>query len=117
VPNALKANKMTKRKKKIQMLTGKQVRYLRGLGHHLKPLAMLGREGITDTVIGAVDAVLDAHELVKVKVGNGCPLDRKEAAASLAARTFSAEVQVLGKTILLFRQNLDRDNDKAIRLP
>ena len=82
-------------KKKIQLLTGKQVRYLRGLGHHLKPLAMLGREGITDSVIAAVDAVLDAHELVKVKVGSGCPLDRREAAASLAAKTFAAEVQVL----------------------
>ena len=117
MPDALKANKMTKKKKKIQTLTGKQARYLRGLGHHLKPLAMLGREGITDTVIAAVDAVLDARELVKVKVGNGCPLDRKEAAAFLAVKTFSAVVQVLGKTILLFRQNPDRDDDKAIRLP
>ena len=104
-------------KKKIQPLTGKQVRYLRGLGHHLKPLAMLGREGITDSVIAAVDAVLDAHELVKVKVGSGCPLDRREAAASLAAKTSDAEVQVIGKTILLFRQNPDRDDDMAIKLP
>ena len=104
-------------KKKIQPLTGKQVRYLRGLGHHLKPLAMLGREGLTDSVIAAVDAVLDAHELVKVKVGNGCPLDRREAAALLAAKTFAAEVQVLGKTILLFRQNPDRPDDMAIKLP
>jgi len=116
VPNALKANKMTKKKKKIQTLTGKQVRYLRGLGHHLKPIIMLGREGITDTVIAAVNVVLDARELIKVKVGSGCSLDRKEASATLAARTFSAEVQVLGKTILLFRQNPDRDDDKAIRL-
>ena len=98
-------------------MTGKQVRYLRGLGHHLKPLAMLGREGITDSVIAAVDAVLDAHELVKIKVGNGCPLDRREAAPLLAAKTFAAEVQVLGKTILLFRQNPDRDDDMAIKLP
>ena len=104
-------------KKKTLPLTGKQVRYLRGLGHHLKPLAMLGREGLTDSVIAAVDAVLDAHELVKVKVGNGCPLDRREAAALLAAKTFAAEVQVLGKTILLFRQNPDRDDDMAIKLP
>ena len=108
---------MTKNKKKTQTLTGKQVRYLKGLGHHLKPLAMLGKEGITDNVIGAVDAVLDAHELVKVKVGNSCPMDRKEAAAELAAKTFSAKVQVLGKTILLFRQNPDRPNDLAIKLP
>ena len=61
-----------KLKQKNKKLTGKQKRYLRGLGHHLKPLLMLGRDGITDNVISAANAVLDAHELIKVKVGNGC---------------------------------------------
>ena len=107
---------MTKQKKKTQIVTGKQVRYLRGLGHHLKPLAMLGKEGITETVIAAVSAVLEAHELIKVKVGNGCPVDRKEAATSLAAKTFSAEVQIIGKIILLFRENPDRDAANKINL-
>jgi RNA-binding protein len=107
---------MTK-ENKIQALTGKQVRYLRGLGHHLKPMAWLGREGITDNVITSVESVLKAHELIKVKVGNGCPLDRKEASAALAAKTYSAVVQVLGKTFLLFRENPDRDNDQRINLP
>ena len=108
---------MTKQKKKTQILTGKQARYLRGLGHHLKPIAMLGKEGISDNIIAAVNAVLDAHELIKVKVGNGCPVDRKEAAEILAAKTFSAEVQVIGKTILLFRENPDRDAANKIKLP
>jgi RNA-binding protein len=108
---------MTKQKNRTQTLTGKQVRYLRVLGHHLKPIAMLGKEDISDNVIAAVNAVLDAHELIKVKVGNGCSLGRKEAAEILAAKTFSAEVQVIGKTILLFRENQDRDVESKIKLP
>jgi RNA-binding protein len=108
---------MTNQKKKSKTLTGKQVRYLRGLGHHLKPIAMLGKEGISDNAIAAVNAVLDAHELIKVKVGNGCPVDRKEAAEILAAKTLSAEVQVIGKMILLFRENPDRDDEHKINLP
>lgn len=99
------------------MLTGKQLRYLRGLGHHLKPLVMLGREGINDNVIKAADAVLAAHELVKVKIGNGCPLERREAADTVAAGTGSAIVQILGKTFLLFRANPDRDAEHRIKLP
>ena len=99
------------------MLTGKQLRYLRGLGHHLKPLVMLGREGINDNVIKAADAVLTAHELVKVKIGNGCPLERREAADTVAAGTGSAIVQILGKTFLLFRANPDRDAEHRIKLP
>ena len=103
--------------KKNKKLTGKQVRYLRGLGHHLKPLVMLGREGLSENVIRSADAVLSAHELVKVRVGNGCLLDRKEAASEAASKTESEIVQVLGKTFLLFRANPDRNDDQRIRLP
>jgi RNA-binding protein len=104
-------------KKEDKKLTGKQMRYLRSLGHHLKPLVMLGREGITDNVIRAADAVLGAHELMKVKIGNGCPLEKREAADFLAERTGSALIQILGRTFLVFRENPDRDDDHRIRLP
>jgi RNA-binding protein len=104
-------------KTKNKPLTGKQARYLRGLGHHLKPLVMLGREGLSENVITATDAVLSAHELIKVRVGNNCLIDRREAAAEAASRTGSEIVQVLGKTFLLFRANPDRDKEHRIKLP
>jgi RNA-binding protein len=78
---------------------------------------MLGREGLSENVIKAVDAVLSAHELIKVRVGNGCLLDRREAANQAAAKTKSEIVQILGKTFLLFRANPDRNDDQRIRLP
>lgn len=84
-------------------LTGKQARFLRGLGHALRPAVMLGRQELSATVIAALDEVLTAHELVKVKLQEGCLLDRREAAAQLAAATGAAVAQVLGKTILLYR--------------
>lgn len=106
-----------KTRQEQKKLTGKQARYLRGLGHHLKPLVMLGREGITDNVITAANAVLKAHELIKVKIGNGCLLERREAADGIAVRTGSEVVQVLGKTFLLFRANPDRNDEHRIKLP
>ena len=51
-----------KTKQKQKKLTGKQARYLRGLGHHLKPLVMLGRDGLSDNVITAANAVLAAPD-------------------------------------------------------
>ena len=104
-------------KQKNKKLTGKQVRYLRGLGHHLKPLVMLGRDGLSENVITAADAVLSAHELIKVRIGNGCLLDRREAADEAAAKTGSEVVQVLGKTFLLYRANPDRNDEHRIKLP
>jgi RNA-binding protein len=106
-----------KTKPEYKKLTGKQQRYLRSLGHHLKPLVILGREGITDNVISAAHAVLEAHELLKVKIGNGCLLERGDAAAALAEKTGSEIIQILGKTFLVFRENPDRKDKNRIRLP
>jgi RNA-binding protein len=64
---------------------------------------MLGRGEISTTVVAALDAGLTAHELVKVKLQEGCLLDRREAATLLAEATGAAVAQVLGKTMLLYR--------------
>ncbi|MGV1099653.1 ribosome assembly RNA-binding protein YhbY [Thiovibrio sp. JS02] len=98
-------------------LTGKEARHLRGLGHHLSPLAMIGKEGITDNLIASLEAVLTAHELVKVKMQDGCPHGKEEAAELLARKTRSRIAQIIGKTFLLFRENKDLKEDKKIKLP
>ena len=106
-----------KKKSAHKKLTGKQVRYLKGQGHHLKPLVMLGRDGLSNNVLNELNAILTAHELIKVKVGNSCMLDRREAAEAAAEQTGSEIVQILGKTFLLFRANPDRDAEQRIKLP
>lgn len=95
-------------------LSGKQRRYLRSLGHHRDVVVQLGREGISDSLVGAVDQALATHELVKVRVGQNAPEERHQAAAALAERTRSEVVQVLGDTILLYRA---REEEPGIELP
>ncbi len=97
----------------MQTLTGKQVRFLRGLGHHLQPVVMIGREEVSEAVLSSVEEALSAHELIKVKLQEGCETDRHEAARTLAEATGSEVVQVLGRTILLFRTG----EKKKIELP
>lgn len=94
--------------KQSKPLTGKQARFLRGLGHGLEPLVSVGKEGVTDTVVASLDVNLVAHELVKVRIGQGCAEDRHEVAEQLAARTGSAVAQVLGRTVLLYRAGEER---------
>lgn len=89
------------------MLTGKQRHHLRGLGHELKAIVQIGKDGIDDGVIAAVEQALADHELIKVKVGEGSGLDRHEAADAIAQRTGSEVAQVLGNTLLLYRANPD----------
>ncbi len=90
-----------------ERLTGKQIRHLRALGHHLKPVVLIGKAGISEAVIRQVNQALYDHELVKIRLQETCPVDRKLAADELSARTSSYLVQVLGRTILLFKQRED----------
>lgn len=85
------------------MLSGKQRRYLRSLGHELRPIVQVGRDGLDDGLVAAVDQALTDHELIKIKLGEAAELDRHDAAADLAARTHSEVAQVLGNTVLLYR--------------
>jgi RNA-binding protein len=97
-------------------LTGKQRSFLRGLGHNLSPVVLVGKEGLTNALASALDTALETHELVKVKIGPSADpeLDRHVIADELAARTSSQVAQVLGKMILLYRR---RPTEPTIQLP
>lgn len=85
------------------MLTGKQKRHLRALGHKLKPLILIGKKEIEDALVIETNTALDHHELVKVKLLESCLLDRNEASAMLAQSCNAEVAQILGKTFLLYR--------------
>jgi RNA-binding protein len=96
------------------VLTGKQRRHLRALGHDLKPIVQVGKNGIDEGLVAALDQALADHELVKIKIGEGAGLDRNEAADALAKQTRSEVAQVLGYTVLLYRPDPD---EPKITLP
>jgi RNA-binding protein len=98
-------------------LTSKQIRYLRAQGHHLDPIAIIGQAGLTKNVITSIDDVLTAHELIKVKMLSSTSATRHDIAEKVGQLTGAAVVQVLGKTILLYRENEDRRPDQKIILP
>jgi RNA-binding protein len=87
------------------ILKGSAARHLRALGHELSPVVFIGKEGVFDGVVAATNAALLTHELIKVKVQQEAPIDRKEAATELADRTGSGLAQVLGRTFLLYKRH------------
>lgn len=86
------------------MLTGKQKRFLRGIGHGLKPVIVVGKGEVSEALINETNTALEAHELIKVKILESCMLDRHEVAGMLAEACLAETAQVLGNTVLLFRQ-------------
>jgi len=85
------------------MLTGKQRHHLRGLGHKLAAIVQVGKGGLDEGLIRAVNQALADHELIKVRVGDGADLDRHAAAEKIAAETGSEVAQVIGNIVLLYR--------------
>lgn len=66
-------------------------------------MVQVGKNGIDDGLVAAVDQALADHELVKIKVADNADLDRHEAADAIAQKTKSEVAQVLGNTVLLYR--------------
>ncbi len=95
-------------------LTGKQKRYLRGLGSTMEPILQIGKGGVLPGVVAQARDALEARELIKVRILSNCLEDRKEVARLLAERSGSALVQVIGKTFLLYRPS---SQDPQIQLP
>jgi RNA-binding protein len=95
------------------MLTGKQKRYLRALGHALKPVVTIGKGDISGGLCGETAGALESHELIKVKVLESCFTDRHEIAETLARECSAELVQVLGRTFLLYK----RGDEPKIELP
>jgi RNA-binding protein len=95
-------------------LTTKQKRHLRALAHHLNPVVQVGQHGLTDAVVAKVDAELEIHELIKVKVSKDAPADVDSAAVTLAERAKAGVAQVIGRTVVLYRR---RKEKPEIQLP
>jgi RNA-binding protein len=95
------------------MLTGKQKRYLRGLGHGLKPVLRIGKNEINAALTAEADAALATHELIKVKILESCEMDRHAVAESLARASGAEVAQILGRTLLIYRKG----DEPKIELP
>lgn len=86
------------------MLTGKQKRYLRGLGHALKPVILVGKGEVTEALVAETTEALSFHELIKVKVLETCMTGKAEIATTLSEECKAEVAQILGRTILLYKK-------------
>lgn len=96
------------------MLTGKQKRYLRSLAHHIDPIFQVGKGGVNPNLIKQIYDALEARELIKVSVLNNSLEDTDSAAEKIVSRTKAELVQVIGHTIVLYKESKE---NKEIELP
>lgn len=95
-------------------MTSKQRAYLKGLAGTLEPVFHIGKANLTPEVTQAIAEVFNNRELIKVSVLKNCMEDPKAVAEALAGRTKSEVVHVIGRKIVLYKENKDH---KKIFLP
>lgn len=86
-------------------LSEHQKRQLRKLGHTLKPVVIIGGNGLTDAVCNEADLSLAHHELLKVKVNASDRAERENIIESLCQRCSAELVQRIGHIALVYRRN------------
>jgi RNA-binding protein len=96
------------------MLTGKQKRFLRSKAHHLNPIFQVGKGGVNENMVKQMSEVLEARELIKVSILQNCDEDKDTVAEKLVNGTEAELVQVIGNTIVLYKESVE---NKQIKLP
>lgn len=95
-------------------LTERQRKYLRGLGHALKPTVMIGNSGISESVYAEFSSTILHHELIKVSLRVGDRKLRDALLAELCKRSGAVLVQRIGNMALLYKENPEK---RRITLP
>lgn len=90
---------------------------LRALAHDLEPVVQVGVKGVTASVVKQVDAALETHELIKVKLGRHLPENAPQPADALAVATHSEVIQQIGKVIVLFRKRKEKEEKEKKPAP
>ena len=99
----------------MEKLSSSQRKFLRGKAHHIDPVVMVGKNGITKSLIKLTDDALRSHELIKVRFVE-FKKEKKERTDEIAKKTKSEIVGIIGHISVLYRRNPDEEKRK-IQLP
>ena len=98
-------------------LSESQKKFLRGRGHQLKPLIMVGDAGLSESVLAEYESTLAHHELIKVKLRVGDRDARDVMIKKLCDDHAAALVQRIGNVALVYRENPDKKPENRLRIP
>ncbi|GGB00155.1 ribosome assembly RNA-binding protein YhbY [Agarivorans gilvus] len=94
-------------------LTNKQKQHLKALAHNLKPVVMLGSNGLTEGILAEIELALAHHELIKVKIATDDREMKQLIADTIVSKVNAVKVQVIGHILVIYRPS----EEQKIELP
>ena len=98
-------------------LSSKERAELRAEAHHLTAMVHVGHQGVTPTVVQALDDALRTRELVKVQLSKNADETPKALANQLGTRLGADVVQVIGRTATFYRENPELERKPGAEPP
>lgn len=93
-------------------MTSKERAELKAQAMKLDSIFQIGKSSLTPQLVNAIRDALTARELIKINVLKNCNDDPRELAALVSERTGSQVVQVIGKKIVLYKKNVEKEEKK-----
>lgn len=87
------------------MITSKQRSYLRSLSNNITPIFQIGKGGIDDNMLQAIESALEARELIKISILNNSDYGAREASDEICNKLKCEGVQAIGKKIVLYKKS------------
>ena len=97
------------------MISSKQRALLRKLAQGLDPIFIIGKDGVEDVHMQQLADVLEAHELIKVKILETAQLDTRETCDDVAERLGAEPVQAIGSKFVIYKRAEKEKNRAASR--
>lgn len=93
-------------------MTSKERAELKSQAMRLDSIFQIGKSSLTPQMTEAIKEAIEARELIKISVLKNCADDPRELAEMIADRTGSQVVQVIGKKIVLYKLNPEKEQKR-----
>lgn len=97
------------------MITGKQRAFLRKMSNSLDPVFIIGKDGISNITLSQLADVLEARELIKVKILETAFLNTKAVCNEIAERLDAEPVQAIGSKFVIYKQ-AEKEKNRKIKI-
>jgi len=89
----------------MELSTTIQKKRLKSLAHSLKPVVMIGQQGLKDSIQAEIETALSFHQLIKLKINVGDRDLRDEMIANIQAMTAAELILKIGNIAVLYKRN------------
>lgn len=90
-----------------------QRKSLAAQAHHINPIVIIGKNGLSAEVLGELDRGLSSHELIKIKILNGDRKARTLLFEKICHQLNAFPINHIGRVLVIYRPETEEKESNA----